>query len=331
MDNHHFDAIVLGGGPAGLTAGIYLARAKVKTLMLTEGTAGGQMILTHEIANYPGVESISGYELANIMKRQARQFGCVIKSNVKVTDLMLAGNIRSVEVNGKDVYTANAIILSVGGKARSLHVPGEDEFKGKGISYCATCDGDFFQDKNIIVVGGGNSALEEAVSLTRYAKHVTVVHQFDHFQAFEHAIEEARRNEKITFMMESKIAEFMGDESLRRVRIQHQSSGEMMELEVDGVFILIGYEPNTGDLMGKIGLNDSNEIIVDETLQTGVSGVFAAGDAIHKRYRQITTAVSDGTVAALGAIEYLRTSKAHPLVTSDTADTHELEHSGEIP
>ena len=330
MDNHHFDVIVLGGGPAGLTAGIYLARAKMKTLILTEGTAGGQMILTHEIANYPGVESISGYELANIMKHQARQFGCVIKSNVKITDLLLEGRVKSVEVNGKGVYTADAMILSVGGKSRSLHVPGEDEFKGKGISYCATCDGNFFQNKNIIVVGGGNSALEEAVSLTKYAKHVTVVHQFDHFQAFEHAIEEAKRNDKISFLMESKITEFIGDESLRRVRIQQQTSGMIAEADVDGVFILIGYEPNTGDLAGMIALSDSNEIIVDESLQTSIPGVFAAGDAVHKRYRQITTAVADGTVAALGAIEYLRASNTNSSHTHEAAPTLKLEHSEEI-
>jgi thioredoxin reductase (NADPH) len=329
MDNHHFDVIVLGGGPAGLTAGIYLARAKMKTLILTEGTAGGQMILTHEIANYPGVESISGYELANIMKHQAREFGCVIKSNVKISNLVLEGSAKSVEVNGKDVYTANAMILSVGGKPRSLHVPGEEEFKGKGISYCATCDGDFFQDKNIIVVGGGNSALEEAVSLTKYAKRVTVLHQFDHFQAFEHAIEEARRNNKISFVMESKIVEFIGDESLRRVRIQHQASGRITEMDVDGVFILIGYEPNTGKLKEKVDLTDSNEIIVDGSLQTGVAGVFAAGDAVHKRYRQITTAVADGTVAALGAIEYVRSSGMNSNNTPNAATTFEVEHADE--
>jgi thioredoxin reductase (NADPH) len=222
------------------------------------------------------------------------------------------------------------MILSVGGKSRSLHVPGEDEFKGKGISYCATCDGDFFQNKSIIVVGGGNSALEEAVSLTKYANHVTVVHQFDHFQAFEHAIEEAKRNDKISFVMESKIVEFIGDESLRRVRIQHQTSGETAEMDANGVFILIGYEPNTGDLKGKIDLNDFNEIITNGSLQTSIPGVFAAGDAVQKRYRQITTAVADGTVAALGAIEYVCATNADPNNTPKAATTLALEHSEEI-
>ena len=167
--NNHYDAIVLGAGPAGLTAGIYLSRAKLKTLILDEGTVGGQMVLTHEIANYPGVESISGYQLANIMKKQAKSFGCVIKSNISVQRIELEGEVKSISLSDGNSYTSNSIILTPGGRSRTLGVPGEDNFKGKGISYCATCDGDFFTDKEIVVVGGGNSALEEAVSLTKYA------------------------------------------------------------------------------------------------------------------------------------------------------------------
>lgn len=314
MDNHEFDVIVIGGGPAGLTAGIYLARAKMKTLILTDGMPGGQMILTHEIANYPGVESISGYELSAIMRNQAKRFGCAIRSNVRITRLALQGEIKTVEVNGRDLYTAGSVILAPGGKSRSLNVPGESEFKGKGISYCATCDGDFFQDKQIIVVGGGNSALEEAVSLTKYASAVTIVHQFDEFQGFQHAIDEARNNPKIDFIMGSVITAFTGDESLRGVRIRHQSSGDIIERSVDGVFILIGYEPNTVSLRGEIALNDRGEILTSTTLETNIPGVFAAGDAVQKRHRQITTAVADGTIAALGAIEYLRIARAEVAV-----------------
>ena len=209
-----YDVIVIGAGPAGLTAGIYLGRAKKRTLILNEGTVGGQLVLTHEIANYPGVESISGYQLATTMKKQATTFGCTIRSNVAVTNFDLDAKVKTVEVNGKETFAAPAVILAMGGRSRMLGVPGEQEFKGKGISYCATCDGDFFQDKEIIVVGGGNSALEEAVSLTKYARSVTIVHQFDQFQAFAHAIEEARQNPKISFIMESIIAEFMGSDAL---------------------------------------------------------------------------------------------------------------------
>jgi len=305
-----YDVIVIGGGPAGLTAGIYLARAKMKTLILNEGTAGGQIILTHEIANYPGIEKISGYQLANVMKNQAKNFGCIIKSNVRITNLNLSGDIKTVEINNKETFSASSIIISTGGRSRNLNVPGEDKFKGKGISYCATCDGDFFQDKNIIVVGGGNSALEEAVSLTKYASRVTIVHQFDNFQAFEHAIEEAQSNPKLSFIMESKIAEFIGEESLKKVLIENQNTHEITEMEIDGVFIFIGYQPNTEFLKDKLELNGRNEIVVKENLETSEQGVFAAGDSVQKKYRQITTAVADGTIAALGAIEYINNIKA---------------------
>jgi len=308
MENH-FDVIVIGGGPAGLTAGIYLSRAKLNTLILNEGTAGGQLILTHEVANYPGFESISGYELARNMKSQAQKFGCKIKSNIKITSLDFKDDIKRVTVNDKEVFTSNAVIMALGGRSRTVGAPGEDHFKGKGISYCATCDGDFFQDKEIIVVGGGNSALEEAVSLTKYASKVTVVHQFDHFQAFEHYVNEAKNNSKISFMMESKITEFIGTEKLSSVKIQNQRTDEISEMPIDGVFIFIGYVPNTENLEGIVNLNKWKEIIVDSDLMTNVSGVYAAGDCVPKKYRQITTAVADGTVAALSAAEFINNLK----------------------
>ena len=187
-----------------------------------------------------------------------------------------------------------------------LHVPGEEEFKGKGISYCATCDGDFFQDKEIIAVGGGNSALEEAVALTKYASKVTVLHEFDHFQAFEHAVEEAKSNPKIDFIMESHITGFYGDESLKKVTYKNLRTGEEFEKNVDSVFIFIGYEANT-DLVKNtnIKLNRWNEVITDEKMQTNIEGVYAAGDCRAKQFRQITTAVGDGTVAALNALNYI--------------------------
>lgn len=313
---NHFDVIVIGAGAAGLTAGIYLSRAKVKTLILNEGATGGQMVLTHEIANYPGVESISGYELARIMKSQAQKFGCTIKSNLKITNMNLLGDIKEITVNNKDLYTSSVVIIATGGKSRTIGAPGEDQFKGKGISYCATCDGDFFQDKEIVVVGGGNSALEEAVSLTKYASKVTIVHQFDHFQAFEHYVDEARNNPKINFLMESKIVEFVGDEKLRKVKIENLATGEISEMEIDGVFIFIGYVPNTEKLEGIIDLNELKEIIVDKNLTTSLKGVFAAGDSIAKRYRQVTTAVADGTIAALSAAEYVNNLKKEPVLTT---------------
>ncbi len=308
MDNH-FDVIIVGAGPAGLTAGIYLSRAKLKTLIINEGAVGGQLVLTHEIANYPGVESISGYELARNMKSQAQKFGCVIKSNTKITSIDLKDDLKRVVVNDRDTYTSDALIFTTGGRSRKIGSVGEDLFKGKGISYCATCDGDFFQDKEIIVVGGGNTALEEAVSLTKYASKVTIVHQFDHFQAFEHYVDEAKRNEKISFIMSSEIIEFIGDEKLKSIKIRDKITEEISEKKIDGVFIFIGYVPNTESLEGLIQLNQWKEIVTDKDMKTDVQGVFAAGDSIQKKYRQVTTAVSDGTIAALSAAEFVNNHK----------------------
>ncbi|MBN2667907.1 MAG: thioredoxin-disulfide reductase [Bacteroidales bacterium] len=301
-----FDLIILGGGAAGLTAGIYASRAKLSTLILNEGMVGGQMILTYEIANYPGYENISGYQLSMSMKKQAETFGCVIKQNITIDQLDIQGEIKSVKLSNGNVYTSKAIILATGGSSRNLNVKGEDEFKGRGISYCATCDGDFYTGQDIIVVGGGNSALEEAVSLTKYAKTVTIVHQFDYFQAFEHAVEMAQKNEKISFILNSTITGFHGDEKLKYVEIKNLKTDEISKKEIDGVFIFIGYAANTSKLKSHIAINQYGEIITDETMATNVPGVFAAGDVRAKKIRQIATAVSDGAIAAVSAIEYVQ-------------------------
>ncbi len=303
-----FDIIIIGGGPAGLTAGIYASRARMKTLILNEGTAGGQLVLTHEIANYPGVESISGFQLGNIMKKQAQSFGCKIRSNIQLTSFNFSSNPKMVEINGSEQVFGRTVILSTGGQPRMINVPGEAELKGRGVSYCATCDGDFFTGKDIVVVGGGNSALEEAVSLTKYARNVSVVHQFDQFQAFPYAVEEAEANPKINFFMESQVRNILGDDSVKQVEVEHLPTGNKTMLAVDGIFIFIGYVAKTQGFEKCIELNFKGEIIVDAEMQTNVPGVFAAGDSIVKRYRQVTTAVADGTIAALSAIEYLRSN-----------------------
>ncbi len=310
MENsNHFDVIILGGGPAGLTAAIYLSRARVRTLLLTEGTPGGQMTLTHEIANYPGIEKINGYMLGSVMKKQATAFGALVRGNVDISSFSLDGPAKRVTTAAGETYTAGAIILATGGRSRTLGVPGEDTFKGKGISYCATCDGDFFTGKEIVVVGGGNSALEEAVSLTKYATKVTIVHQFDHFQAFQYAVDEAKANPKISFVMSSTIASFYGDEKLEGVKIRNLITGEDTDFRTDGVFIFIGYVPNTEWLNGHVKMNERGEIITGPDMSTNIEGVFSAGDANAKRYRQVTTAVADGTIAALAAADYLHSQK----------------------
>jgi len=301
-----FDLIIVGGGAAGLTAGIYSSRARLSTLILNEGAIGGQMVLTEEIANYPGVEKTSGYLLASTMKKQAKEFGCRIKSNLKIRTYDLKGEIKRLELEDGREFRSRSVILSPGGRPRPLEIPGEEQFKGTGISYCATCDGEFFTGKEVIVVGGGNSALEEAVALTSHAEKVTVVHQFDHFQAFQHAVDQAKLNPKIEFIMESELRSFSGNGVLKEVSIEHLPSGKTTSKSIDGVFIFAGYIPNTADLEGIIALNERKEIVVDSELKTSLPGVFAAGDCIVKKFRQVTTAVADGTIAALSAIEYLR-------------------------
>ena len=301
-----FDVIIIGAGAAGLTAGIYSSRARLSTLILNEGVVGGQMVLTNEIANYPGVESTHGYALAGIMKKQAKEFGCKIKSNLKVSKFGLEGEIKRITLEDGREFRSRSVILSPGGKPRPLNIPGEETFKGSGISYCATCDGDFFTGKEIIVVGGGNSALEEAVTLTSFAKKVTIVHQFDHFQAFQHAIDEASDNPKIDFIMESELRTFSGNGSLEEVSLEHLPTGNYSKLKINGVFVFVGYMPNTSMLQGIVALNERQEIVVDGNMMTSIPGVFAAGDCIVKRYRQVTTAVADGTIASLSAADYLR-------------------------
>ncbi len=299
-----YDTIIIGAGPAGLTAGIYLARAKQKVLILDKGMGGGQVILTHAVANYPGVPETFGYKLASNMKEQAVSFGCEILANQEITSFSFDGDTKSVTAGGK-TYESRSVIIAVGGKPRTLGLESEKKFQGTGISYCATCDGDFFTGEDIVVVGGGNSALEEAVSLTQYAKSVTIVHQFDHFQGYAHAIKAADENPKISFMMESVIEEFLGDDTLTGVKVRNKKTGEVTTLNVTGAFIFIGYIPSTEPFEGVLELNERKEIVTTEDMETNVPGVFAAGDVRSKKFRQITTAVSDGTIAALSAVDYM--------------------------
>ncbi len=300
----NYDVIILGGGPAGLTAGIYLSRAKQSVLILDKGTVGGQVILTHAVANYPGLPELSGYKLASEMKKQAIEFGCVVQGNETILDFNFK-NKEKVVIAESGEYKSRAVIIAVGGQPRKLGIESEAGFQGQGISYCATCDGDFFTGEDIVVVGGGNSALEEAVSLTNFAKTVTIVHQFDHFQAYAHAIKAAEENPKISFVMESEIEQFTGGDSLTGVSVRSKKDGGIKELPVTGAFIFIGYVPGSELFENCVSLNERREILVDEDMSTDISGVFAAGDVRQKKFRQITTAVSDGTTAALGVMEYL--------------------------
>ncbi|MDF1563182.1 MAG: FAD-dependent oxidoreductase [Deltaproteobacteria bacterium] len=300
-----YDVLILGAGAAGLTAAIYLARARRRVLVVDTGTAGGQMVLSYKVANYPGVEEASGQEIGLTMLRQARSFGAEVITQAEVVSLELEGEVKRIVVEDEGTFTAPAVILAVGGLPRRLGLPGEADFEGRGISYCATCDGDFFTGKEIAVIGGGNSALEEAVALTRYASKVTVLHEFPHFQAQSWIVDEARANPKIEFLLDQRVEAFEGEGSLQAVTSVDKATGQRHRVPVEGCFVFVGYVPNTGAFAGQLSLSERGEVVTDETLQTSLPGVFAAGDARQKRYRQITTAVADGTVAALSAVDFL--------------------------
>jgi len=301
----HYGAVIVGAGPAGLTAGIYLARARVSTLVVDSGAAGGQVLLTHAVANYPGVLETPGAMLVRTMRKQARSFGVEIRTQTRLEILDAASTPKRLEVEGLGEITADTLILATGGAPRTLGMESEERLKGRGISYCATCDGDFFTDMEIVAIGGGNSALEEAVSLATYASKVTVIHEFDHFQALPWAVEEAQNHPRVQFKMAQEVLGFEGEENLEAVLLRDKTTGEEQALAARGAFIFIGYVPRTEGLEGVVELNERGEILTDEHMATSVAGVFAAGDNRAKRYRQITTAVSDGTIAALAALEYL--------------------------
>ncbi|HNW83764.1 MAG TPA: FAD-dependent oxidoreductase [bacterium] len=260
-----YDVIVLGGGPAGLTAGIYLSRSKMKTLIVDTGSTGGQMNLTDKVVNYPGVLEGSGAEIAFTMRRQAQNFGCRIIVQAEISELDIGGKIKKIKIEDEGEFSARAVIIATGGIPRTLGLPSESKFKGKGISFCATCDGDFFTGKNIAVIGGGNSAIEEAVSLTKYAKQVTVIHEFDHFQAHAWAVSEAEKNPKINFLMEQTVTEFLGEDNLEAVVSVHKKTGKETRTEVSGVFLFIGYVPNTSMFKNIVKMNEREEIITDHS------------------------------------------------------------------
>lgn len=299
------DAIVLGAGPAGLTAAMYLARAKKRVVVLDTGMVGGQPNLTHMVANYPGVGEIAGWKLAAQMKGQAESFGCEIRGNLQIAQIQLEGPSKHVELAGGDVLEAPILIIATGGTPRELGAPGEKQFQSLGISYCATCDGDFFTGQDIAVVGGGNTAIEEAVALTAYAKHVTVLHLLEDFQAFPEAVEEARKNPKIELRTQVQVLEFAGGEDLERVHYRDLRDGSEHDLPVQGAFIFIGYKPSSEPFADVLSLDGARAILGDEGMATNVPGVFVAGDVRAKRFRQLTTAVADGTIAALSALDLL--------------------------
>jgi thioredoxin reductase (NADPH) len=301
-----YDVIVIGGGPAGLTAGIYAGRGQLSTLILEKGLPGGQIAQTEEVENYPGFpEIISGPELSQRMVKQAEKFGATILMD-EVTGLEPQAD-GSFIVRGYDQnYQANAVIIATGANPRRLGVPGEDLFYGRGVSTCATCDGFFYRGKHVIVVGGGDAAVEEGMFLTKFAETVTVIHRRDELRANKEAQKRAFANPKMQWVWNTVVEEVLGEDGqVSGVRARNVITGETTTLSADGVFIYVGHVPNTDYLKGVVELNNHGYVAVTDEIFTSVEGIFAAGDVADEVYRQLSTSVGAGTRAAMAAERYL--------------------------
>lgn len=300
-----YDVVIIGGGPAGLTAGLYTARARLKSLLIEKGLSGGQVATTEWVENYPGFnEGISGVELAQRMERQARRFGIEIIQG-SVLKLSLNGKIKNITLEDRGHYKAKSIILATGANPKLLNIDGEERLRGRGVSYCATCDGAFFKGEKIAVIGGGDSAVEEAIFLTKFAKIVYIVHRRDRLRAAKIAQERAFSNSRLKFIFDSVPEKIEGDDYVRALHIKNVKTGETSVLDVRGVFIYVGYRPNTWFLKGLIPLSKDGHIVTNDNMCTSVPGIFAAGDVRSKSLKQITTAVGDGAIAAMAAEKYI--------------------------
>ena len=297
-----YDVVIVGGGPAGLTAGLYASRAKLKALLIEKKWPGGQLLNTEKIEDYPGFESISGADLAQRMEQQVRKLGLQIELD-EVRCVRPKGERKQVETeNGKE-YLAKAVIVTAGGEPRKMGVPGEEEFTGRGVSYCAICDGAFFQDQVIAVVGGGDAAVEEGIFLTRFARKVYLLHRRAEFRASPSLVERARENPKIEIHRNTLVTSIHGTEQVEYVTIQRD--GKEQRLDVTGVFIFIGFVPNTQLFCGHVAHDKYGYVLTNANMETSVEGIYAAGDLRSQLTRQITTAVGDGTTAAIAAQHFI--------------------------
>jgi thioredoxin reductase (NADPH) len=293
-----FDVIILGAGPGGLTAGLYLCQAKINTVLIDISLPGGHVSTTHEVSNYPGfIEPQAGYLLSHNMSEQTKLCGTVYKVAVDITKVDLEK--KEVVIDEYETVKARMIVIATGTTPNLTGAPGEKELKGKGISYCATCDGKYMDGKEVIVIGGGNSAVEESEYLTRFAEKLTIVHQFDKFTANMQAQEKAFNNPKISVIFDNEPRHFVRDGEKIVVEIENVKTRERRKLTSDGVFIFIGMKPNIELFRGKLELDKWGYIRTNEDMQTSIPGIYAVGDVISKKYRQITTAVADGTIAAM--------------------------------
>lgn len=298
-----YDVMIAGSGPAGLTAAIYACRSGLKTLLLERAFAGGQMAISHMIDNYPGFEhEVTGAALANSMKLQAQKSGAdMVTEEIKAFELM--GEVKKVVTN-KNTYEAKAVILAMGAEPKRLNIPGEEEMIGAGVSYCATCDGAFFKDADVAVIGGGNTAVEDALYLAKFCRKIYLVHRRDQFRASPSLVEAAQKMDNIEFVLDSIPESVNGEYTVQSLSVKNKITGEVRQLFVTGVFFAVGQIPKTKLLEGQVELDDGGYIKSDEGCKTNIQNVFCAGDIRTKPLRQIVTAVADGAVAATAALGF---------------------------
>ncbi|MFJ5869566.1 thioredoxin-disulfide reductase [Dietzia maris] len=306
MSDTVHDVIIVGSGPAGYTAAIYSARAELKPVVFEGSQFGGALMTTTEVENFPGfAEGMMGPDLMMQMREQAERFGADLRME-DVTSMDLAGDIKTVRV-GEEEHRARAVILAMGAAARYLGVPGEQEFLGRGVSSCATCDGFFFRDKPIVVVGGGDSAMEEATFLTKFGSSVTIVHRREEFRASKIMLERARENEKISFILNTAVDEVLAGAtgSVEKLRLRDTVTGETSELETAAMFVAIGHDPRSELARDQVEVDEDDYVLTGQTTATSLPGVFACGDLVDKRYRQAITAAGSGCAASIDAERWL--------------------------
>jgi thioredoxin reductase (NADPH) len=302
--------LILGSGPAGLSAALYAARADLAPILLTGMELGGQVSLTYTVENYPGFpEGVGGMELVDLFQKHAERFGARAEMD-SALEVDFSARPFAVKTQIGKLYRAESLIIATGASPNHLNIPGETELTGRGVSYCATCDGYFFKEKQVIVVGGGDSALEEGIFLTRFASSVTIVHRREQLRAGAVLIDRATANPKIDFVWNSVLTQISGDGTVKSVKLQNVKTGAVTERSVDGVFIFIGHSPNNQLFKGKLEMDDHGYIKVNQLMQTSVSGVFAAGEAADPNYRQVITSAGMGAAAAIQANRFL---EQHPL------------------
>jgi len=300
----NYEVIIIGGGPAGLTAGIYASRARLHTLLVESALLGGQMTTTEMVENYPGFpQGVTGDELSCLMEEQGKKFGMEIVKQ-EIIKVSIEEDMKVIQTH-ESTYRCEALIICTGTEYRKLGVPGEKEFAGKGVSYCATCDGAFFQDNKIVVVGGGDSALTEALFLTKFVEELTIIHRRDALRGTKIYQERAFANPKIKFLWNSIVQEIKGDMIVRSIVVKNVKTGEIKEFETDGAFLFVGLAPRTQFLKGIVQMDGGGYILTNEDCETSEKGIFAAGDCRKKILRQITTAIGDGATAAFAAQKYL--------------------------